>query len=145
MLDFLNHINTTVAILGSLATIIATLVGVWINISKNKKEANIERLELLESIASLKETMACLTVEVKDIKQQNAIQQNDIETSKYFAKAHFRMTIYNSMIKAIERGFTTVDEATEITKMFAIYKKYGGNGEIELLYSKYDTLEIKGE
>lgn len=55
------------------------------------------------------------------------------------------MELYNALTKALERGYTFVDEATEIAKMYTIYHNNGGNGEIKLLYSKYDKLEIREE
>ena len=76
---------------------------------------------------------------------ENENQQKQLEATESFAKSHFRLELYNALTKALERGYTFVDEATEIAKMYTIYHNNGGNGEIKLLYSKYDKLEIKEE
>lgn len=44
---------------------------------------------------------------------------------------------------AIERGYTTVHESDIIHKMHKSYKKLGGNGYIDALYSKYNNLEVR--
>lgn len=44
---------------------------------------------------------------------------------------------------AIERGHTTVHESDIIHKMHKSYKKLGGNGYIDALYSKYNILEVR--
>ena len=44
---------------------------------------------------------------------------------------------------AIERGYTTVHESDIIHKMHTSYKKLGGNGYIDSLYSKYNNLEVR--
>lgn len=44
---------------------------------------------------------------------------------------------------AIERGYTTVHENDIIHKMHTSYKKLGGNGYIDSLYSKYNNLEVR--
>ena len=75
----------------------------------------------------------------------NEAQQKQIEATESFSKSHFRIGLYNTLIKALERGYTFVDEATEIAKMYTIYHNNGGNGEIKMLYSKYDKLEIREE
>lgn len=44
---------------------------------------------------------------------------------------------------AIKRGYTTVHESDIIHKMHKSYKKLGGNGYIDALYSKYVNLEVR--
>lgn len=44
---------------------------------------------------------------------------------------------------AIDRGYTTVHESDIIHKMHKSYKKLGGNGYIDALYSKYNNLEVR--
>lgn len=53
------------------------------------------------------------------------------------------MELYNALTKALKRGYTTVSEATEITKLFIAYTENGGNGEIKILYGHFDKLPIK--
>lgn len=44
---------------------------------------------------------------------------------------------------SIKRGYTTVHESDIIHKMHKSYKKLGGNGYIDSLYSKYNNLEVR--
>lgn len=44
---------------------------------------------------------------------------------------------------SIGRGYTTVHESDIIHKMHKSYKKLGGNGYIDALYSKYNNLEVR--
>lgn len=141
-MEWFDPINSFIAIIGSIATVLATLIGVWISISKHRKEADRERLELIEGMKNTQVTLTILTEEVKEIQRQNHEQQVDIESAMNFSKSYFRMSLYSSIITALKRGYTTIGEATEITKMYSIYKQHGGNGEIELLFAKFDKLEI---
>lgn len=142
-MELITHTHTLIAILGSLGTFLATIVGVWINVSKYRKEVNKERLKLIETVNTIKSSVDNMSDAILEIKEQNDEQQKEIESTREFTKSHFRMELYKVLTTALERGYTTVGEATEITKMYSIYTKQGGNGEIELLYSKYDKLIIK--
>ena len=61
-------------------------------------------------------------------------------------KAHL-VTMYlrleRDITVALERGYTTVHESDIIHKMHKNYKKLGGNGYIDSLYNKYNTLEVR--
>lgn len=134
-MNWTDNISAVVTLVGSIATAGATIVGVWMTVAKHHNESNRERAELIKAVKESQDTLA-------DIKEQNLLQQEEIESAMDFSKSHFRMSLYNNITKALERGYTTIGEATELTKMYAIYTKHGGNGEIELLFKKFDKLEI---
>lgn len=130
---------------GGAVTTLSTCVGIYMTIKKNIKESREERLQVISHQTELSNTLTKLTNDVRDLVINNEAQQKQIEATESFAKSHFRIGLYNSLVKALERGYTYVDEATEIAKMYNIYHNNGGNGEIKMLYSKYDKLEIKEE
>lgn len=130
---------------GGAVTTLSTCVGIYMTIKKHFKESKEEREQLLEYQANVSNTLTKLTNDVRDLVIENEAQQKRIEATESFTKNHFRIGLYNSLVNALERGYTFVDEATEIAKMYTIYHNNGGNGEIKLLYSKYDNLEIKEE
>ena len=130
---------------GGAVTTLSTCVGIYMTIKKSIKESREERLQVISHQTELSNTLTKLTNDIRDLVINNEAQQKQIEATESFAKSHFRIGLYNSLVKALERGYTFVDEATEIAKMYTIYHNNGGNGEIEMHYSKYDKLEIKEE
>ena len=130
---------------GGAVTTLSTCVGIYMTIKKHFKESKEEREQLLLYQADVTKTLTKITEDVRDLVIDNEAQQKQIEATESFAKSHFRIGLYNALVNALERGYTFVDEATEIAKMYTIYHNNGGNGEIKMLYSKYDKLEIKEE
>lgn len=130
---------------GGAVSTLSTCVGIYMTIRKSIRESREERVQIIAHQNQLNETLTKLTNDVRDLVIDNEAQQKQLEATESFAKSHFRMELYNALTKALERGYTFVDEATEIAKMYTIYHNNGGNGEIKLLYSKYDKLEIKEE
>ena len=61
-------------------------------------------------------------------------------------KAHL-VTMYlrleRDITVALERGYTTVHEADIIHKMHKSYKALGGNGRIDSLFNRYNTLDVR--
>ena len=130
---------------GGAVSTLSTCVGIYMTIRKSIIDSREERGQIIAHQNQLNETLTKLTNDVRELVIENEAQQKQLEATESFAKSHFRMELYNALTKALERGYTFVDEATEIAKMYTIYHNNGGNGEIKLLYSKYDKLEIKEE
>ena len=130
---------------GGAVSTLSTCVGIYMTIKKSIKESKEEREQLLLYQADVTKTLTKLTEDVRELVIENENQQKQLEATESFTKSHFRMELYNALTKALERGYTFIDEATEIAKMYTIYHNNGGNGEIKLLYSKYDKLEIREE
>lgn len=130
---------------GGAVTTLSTLVGIYMTLKKQFKENKEERAQVISYQTELNNTLTKLTNDVRNLVIDNEAQQEQIEVTESFAKSHFRIGLYNALVKALERGYTFVDEATEMAKMYTIYHNNGGNGEIKMLYSKYDKLEIKEE
>lgn len=130
---------------GGAVSTLSTCVGIYMTIRKSIRESREERVQIIAHQNQLNENLIKLTNDVRELVTENEAQQKQLEATESFAKSHFRMELYNALTKALERGNTFVDEATEIAKMYTIYQNNGGNGEIKLLYSKYDKLEIKEE
>lgn len=130
---------------GGAVSTLSTCVGIYMTIRKSIRESGEERVQIIAHQNQLNETLTKLTNDVRELVIENEAQQKQLEATESFAKSHFRMELYNALTKALERGYTFVDEATEIAKMYTIYHNNSGNGEIKLLYSKYDKLEIREE
>ena len=60
-------------------------------------------------------------------------------------KILLRDSLTNNIMVELEKGHTTVHKHKEITEAFNLYKSLGGNGTSEVLYNKYNDLDIKGE
>lgn len=130
---------------GGAVSTLSTCVGIYMTVKKYVKESREEREQVIRHQTELNDTLIKLTNDVRDLVIDNEAQQKQIEATESFSKSHFRIGLYNALVKALERGYTFVDEATEIAKMYTIYHNNGGNGEIKMLYSKYDNLEIREE
>lgn len=136
------HMDLETLLTTSTSALVA-IGGLWISISKNNREAKKDRIEHTQFIQDIIEKITDLTDSVKEIKAQNEAQQQDIIKTKSVTDSFFRMELYNALTKALKRGYTTVSEATEITKLFIAYTENGGNGEIKILYGHFDKLPIK--
>lgn len=55
-----------------------------------------------------------------------------------------RIMLNNSMLVALNRGYTTLDESKIIYGLYEPYIKSGGNGPVKhLLEDRYETLKVK--
>lgn len=76
--------------------------------------------------------------------KQNITEINNklaVHDEAHLATMYLRLE--RDMTSAIQRGYTTVHESDIIHKMHSSYKKLGGNGYIDSLYSKYNILEVR--
>lgn len=69
--------------------------------------------------------------------------KDELDTLKTSSRSSRRYTLYRDLDKAIERGWTTLEERREIAKLFESYKILGGNGEIQTMFEIYVTLPLK--
>lgn len=136
------HFDIQTLLTTSTTTLVA-IGGLWVTLSKNHREAKKEKRESDQYLKDIADGLSCLKSAVDEIKDQNEAQQIDIMRTKAVTDSFFRMSLYNSLTKALKRGHTTVSEATEITKLFIAYRDNGGNGEIKLLYGHFEKLPIK--
>lgn len=136
------HFDLETLLTTSTTTLVA-IGGLWVSLSKNHREAKKDKLESDNHLKELISNVSCLKSSVEEIKQQNERQQVEITKTKAVTDSFFRMSLYNSLTKALQRGHTTVSEATEITKLYIAYRDNGGNGEIKLLYGHFEQLQIE--
>lgn len=136
------HVDLATLISTSTATLVA-IGGLWVSLSKNHREAKKERLDSNQYFKNLINSVDCMKSSIDEIKQQNEDQQIEIMKTKSVTDSFFRMSLYNSLTKALKRGHTTVSEMTEITKLYTVYRNNGGNGEIKLLFTHYEKLPIE--
>ena len=128
---------------------IAPTIGViatgWFGM-KASKSANLNK----EQFSELKDELGTIQQSVKTV--QTLGEDNNKKISEVNDKlavhdeAHL-VTMYlrleRDISTAIKRGYTTVHESDIIHKMHKSYKKLGGNGYIDALYSKYVNLEVR--
>ncbi len=50
--------------------------------------------------------------------------------------------LHKEFSEAIERGFTTSEDLSELSGLYKSYEKIGGNGKIETLFNRFKTLPI---
>lgn len=74
-------------------------------------------------------------------KRQKKDESNDLRVQADLVILHD--LIYRYCKKAIVRGYTLFDEFDNITALFNVYSKIGGNGTAKKLYDEYCTLPKK--
>ena len=60
-------------------------------------------------------------------------------------KVFLRDILTRNIMDELEKGHTSLHKHKEINETFELYKSYGGNGTVDVLYNKYNNLDIKGE
>lgn len=53
-----------------------------------------------------------------------------------------RITLMNSIQKALDSGQTTTEEYEVINELFKAYTTKGGNGTVKHLYERYNSLKV---
>ena len=51
--------------------------------------------------------------------------------------------LHKEFSEAIERGFTTSEDLSELSGLYKSYQEIGGNGKIETLFNRFKTLPIQ--
>ena len=51
--------------------------------------------------------------------------------------------LHREFSEAIERGYTTSEDLSELSGLYKSYKEIGGNGKIETLFNRFAKLPIK--
>lgn len=82
-----------------------------------------------------------LTSFLKMVKETMNAQDVRRQTDKIL----LREVLKRNITEENKKGFTTLHKHQEITESYGLYRDLGGNGTIESLYNKYNTLEIKGD
>ena len=126
-------------------TTIGAVVAGWFGV-RTIKAGNLNK----EQFHELKDELGTIHSSVNDIREVG--EDNNRKISEVNDKlvvhdeAHL-VTMYlrleRDMTTAINRGYTTVHESDIVHKMHGSYKKLGGNGYIDSLYSKYTQLEVR--
>ena len=132
-------------LIAHLAPTLGVIATGWFGM-KASKSANLNK----EQFNELKDELGSIQKSVKIV--QEVGKDNNKKISEVNEKlavhddAHL-VTMYlrleRDISTAIKRGYTTVHESDIIHKMHKSYKKLGGNGYIDDLYSKYVNLEVR--
>ena len=51
--------------------------------------------------------------------------------------------LHEEFTKAIDRGYTTSEDLSELSGLYKSYAEIGGNGKIETLFNRFKTLPIQ--
>ena len=116
-----------IAAIGGVVSLITTRIS-----TQSKKQTN----EILNRLDGVTEQIQDVRLNVQKVESIGNDNREGIRTT-----ARFRL--YDTMSRAIERGWTTVDEAREIGKLYKAYVNLGGNGEIHDLHEIFLRLPIK--
>lgn len=116
-----------IAAIGGVVSLITTRIS-----TQSKKQTN----EILNRLDGVTEQIQDVRMDVQKVESIGNDNREGIRTV-----ARFRL--YDTMSKAIERGWTTVEEAREIGKLYQAYVNLGGNGEIHDLHEIFLRLPIK--
>lgn len=118
-----------IAVIGGIVSVITTRISV-----QSKKHTN----EILNRLDGMAGQIQDVRMDVQKVESIGNDNREGIRTT-----ARFRL--YDTMSKAIERGWTTVEEAREIGKLYQAYVNLGGNGEIHDLHEIFLRLPIKSK
>lgn len=132
-------------LIAHLAPTLGVIATGWFGM-KASKSANLNK----EQFNELKDELGTIQKSVETIKVVGEDNNRKIdEVNEKLAvhdEAHL-VTMYlrleRDISTAIKRGYATVHESDIIHKMHKNYKKLGGNGYIDALYSKYVNLEVR--
>lgn len=116
-----------IAAIGGVVSLITTRIS-----TQSKKQTN----EILNRLDGVTEQIQDVRINVQKVESIGNDNREGIRTV-----ARFRL--YDTMSKAVERGWTTVEEAREIGKLYQAYVNLGGNGEIHDLHEIFLRLPIK--
>ena len=116
-----------IAVIGGIVSVITTRISV-----QSKKHTK----EILNCLDGMTEQIKDVRMDIQRVESIGNDNREGIRTT-----ARFRL--YDTMSKAIERGWTTVDEAREIGKLYKAYVNLGGNGEIHDLHEIFLRLPFK--
>lgn len=132
-------------LIAHLAPTLGVIATGWFGM-KASKSANLNK----EQFNELKDELGTIQKSVETVKVVGEDNNRKIdEVNEKLAvhdEAHL-VTMYlrleRDISTAIKRGYTTVHESDIVHKMHKSYKKLGGNGYIDALYSKYVNLEVR--
>lgn len=116
-----------IAAIGGVVSLITTKIS-----TQSKKQTN----EILNRLDGVTEQIQDCRMDVQKVESIGNDNREGIRTV-----ARFRL--YDTMSRAIDRGWTTVEEAREIGKLYQAYVNLGGNGEIHDLHEIFLRLPIK--
>lgn len=60
-------------------------------------------------------------------------------------KSIMSFRLHKEFSEAIERGYTTSEDLSELSGLYKSYQEIGGNGKISALYSRFKNLPIRKE
>lgn len=126
-------------------TTIGAVVAGWFGV-RTIKAGNLNK----EQFHELKNELGTIQSSVNDIRvvgEDNNRKISEVNDKLVVHDEAHLVTMYlrleRDMTSAIQRGYTTVHESDIVHKMHGSYKKLGGNGYIDSLYSKYTQLEVR--
>ena len=116
-----------IAAIGGVVSVITTQIS-----AQSKKNAE----NILNRLSDMSEQIQDVKMDVQKVESIGNDNREGIRTT-----ARFRL--YDTMSRAIERGWTTAEEVREIGKLYKAYVNLGGNGEIHDLHEIFLRLPIK--
>lgn len=132
-------------LIAHLAPTIGVIATGWFGM-KASKSANLNK----EQFSELKDELGTIQQSVETVKivgEDNNKKISEVNDKLAVHDEAHLVTMYlrleRDISTAIERGYTTVHESDIVHKMHKSYKKLGGNGYIDSLYSKYNNLEVR--
>ena len=132
-------------LIAHLAPTLGVIATGWFGM-KASKSANLNK----EQFNELKDELGTIQKSVETVKvvgEDNNKKISEVNDKLAVHDEAHLVTMYlrleRDISTAIKRGYTTVHESDIIHKMHKSYKKLGGNGYIDALYSKYVNLEVR--
>lgn len=106
---------------------IIPLVKIWFDNSNKQMAKQFENLN--KEVKSTQDKVD----EVTQIGLQNRASNKSIMSYR----------LHEEFSKAIDRGYTTSEDLSELSGLYKSYAEIGGNGKIETLFNRFKTLPIK--
>ncbi|MCW6662948.1 hypothetical protein NHG29_01535 [Aerococcaceae bacterium NML160702] len=120
---------------GGIMTLLGTIVKVILDNRIANNDFKQKSLDKFDEIAS----------KIDDIDERTVrIERTALENRDGIKKSQ-RKDLFGALQRAIYRGYTTIQERTELRSLYDSYVGLGGNGPIKDLFNEYLELPIKEE
>ena len=91
--------------------------------------------ELIGQIESLNNEVKKTQTQVDEVTQIGLYNRDS-------NKSIMSYRLHKEFSEAIERGYTTSEDLSELSGLYKSYQEIGGNGKIETLFNRFKTLPI---
>lgn len=124
---------------------IIPLVKIWFDNSNKQITKQFEQLssEVKSTQDKTEKQLDKVSMEVKNTQDKvDEVTQIGLH-NRNSNKSIMSFRLHKEFSEAIERGYTTSEDLSELSGLYKSYAEIGGNGKIETLFNRFTKLPIK--